>query len=61
MDTTNVSPEVFVEFEKIAGARAGVETLTGRGRDHLDFHDVGVDALVLMLADAFELGRQSAC
>jgi hypothetical protein len=44
------------EFEKIARATLGIETLERRNRDSLDFHDVSVGALVDLMEAAYALG-----
>lgn len=36
----------------------GVETIEGRGRDSLDFHDCHIVSLVRIVKDAFEAGRK---
>lgn len=46
--------------EVVAMEELGIETLDERGRDHLDFHDVGVAVLRRALLRAFELGRNLA-
>ena len=42
---------------QIAKEYCGVETLECRGRDHLDFHDIGVVSLEKALKAAYNKGR----
>jgi hypothetical protein len=52
-----VDPERFALFERLAIERLEIDTLRTRGRDHLDFHDVSVWALIdLMNAAPYEAG-----
>ena len=44
----------------LARRKLGIETLEARGRDGLDFHDVGVVSLKDALEQAYERGRLSA-
>ena len=37
-----------------------IETLTERGSDSLDFHEINVGILSDLLAKAYEMGRRSA-
>lgn len=46
-------------FEQIAREHLGIETLAEQKRDHLDFHDVGVNGLQRALQAAFDAGRQA--
>jgi hypothetical protein len=41
---------------KIASEKLGVETLQTRGRDSLDFHELGVASIRAALLEAFEAG-----
>lgn len=43
----------------IAKEKLGIQTLETRGRDSLDFHDVGVLSLKDALKAAFDAGRNS--
>lgn len=43
---------------KIAKKHCFVETLESRGRDSLDFHDIGVAGLKAALNEAFEAGKK---
>lgn len=45
-------------YERLAREYCGIETLTPRGRDSLDFHDVGVVSLRRALEAAFNEGRE---
>jgi hypothetical protein len=57
---TEIAPELLESFRQIAARHvSSVETLETRNRDSLDFHDVHVEALVLMLAEAYALGQAS--
>ncbi len=47
-------------FEKIAREHLLVRTLEPRGRDSLDFHEIGVHGIASALDAAYEAGRQSA-
>lgn len=47
-------------LEDIARRHCGVDTLTVRGGDRLDFHDVGVVGLRDALAEAFKAGRSGS-
>jgi hypothetical protein len=44
-------------IEQIASQYLGVDTLKVRGRDSLDFHDIGVTAMLLALEAAYEAGK----
>jgi hypothetical protein len=44
---------------QIASEYLGIETLECRGRDSLDFHDVGVASLKAALKAAFAKGQQT--
>lgn len=50
--------EIDALLVKLAAKHCHVTTLEPRGRDALDFHDVGVVGLKRALAEAFEAGRQ---
>ena len=47
-------------LESIALVHLGISTLERRGRDGLDFHDVGVVSLKAALEAAFRAGHDSA-
>lgn len=44
-------------FTKIAREHLGIETLESRGRDALDFHEVGVAGLSAALDAAYRAGQ----
>jgi len=46
-------------FERIAREQLGIQTLAEQKRDHLDFHEVGVNGLHRALQAAFDAGRQA--
>ena len=46
-------------ISEIARLKLHIETLEARGRDCLDFHDVGVLTLEAALVAAYEAGRRS--
>ena len=48
------------DLEKIAREILSVDTLEVRGRDRLDFHDIGVSGLVRALEAAYRLGAEDA-
>jgi NCAIR mutase (PurE)-related protein len=53
----NTEPDpVGDALAQIAREELGIETLEVRGRDRLDFHDVGVAGLRRALERAYELG-----
>lgn len=52
----NLLKDRLALFERIAREHLGIETLKERGRDALDFHDVGVASLTRALAAAYEAG-----
>lgn len=57
---TEITPELLEPFRQIAARHvSSVETLETRNRDSLDFHDVHVAVLVLMLAEAYGFGQAS--
>lgn len=61
-DEPEAAPEpdpVAAALERIAREELGIETLAERGRDRLDFHDLGVVGLRAALRRAYEMGRQS--
>lgn len=61
-DVAEPQPEpdpVAAALEQIAREELGIETLVARGRDRLDFHDVGVAGLRRALERAVELGREA--
>lgn len=45
-------------LEQIAQS-AGISTLSSRGRDSLDFHDLHVDTIRDLLERAYQAGRES--
>lgn len=45
-------------LEAIARKELGVQTLSERGRDALDFYDLGVYGIARALEAAFKLGQQ---
>ncbi len=47
-------------FEEIAARHLGIETLTTRRSDSLDFHDVAVWCVKAALEEAYEAGRRDA-
>ena len=47
-------------IQNIARATLGIQTLRERGRDGLDFHELGVCQIREALAAAFEAGRQTS-
>lgn len=51
--------EINHEFTRIAQRVLGIETLTERGRDALDFHNISVRQIRDLLEAAFKLGRCS--
>lgn len=56
-----VEPDQVGEaLAQIAREELGIETLEVRGRDRLDFHDVGVAGLRRALERAYEMGRDRA-
>lgn len=57
--TTTTDPRVQALFEKLAEKHLGIETLTVRNRDCLDFHDVGVAGLSALMAEVFEAGLKA--
>ena len=56
VDEPRLDP-VVAALEQIAREELGIDTLAERGRDRLDFHDVGVAGLRRALERAYELGR----
>ena len=46
-------------IQRIARDILWLETLEERGRDHLDFHEIGVGQLRQALEQAYEAGRTS--
>lgn len=54
--TMTTSPEVQALFATLANRHLNIETLAERGRDALDFHDVGVAGLAKLMAAVFEAG-----
>ena len=53
-------PSRLTVVEDIARLELGIETLEVRGRDHLDFYDVGVVGLRRALERAYDEGRSSS-
>lgn len=53
------SDPVADALAQIAREELGIETLEVRGRDRLDFHDVGVAGLRAALRRAYEMGLAS--
>lgn len=51
--------EIFSDLEKIALKKLDIPTLNDRGRDRLDFHEVGIYSVLDALTDAFILGLNS--
>lgn len=45
-------------FESIAHKELNIPTLTSRGRDGLDFHEVGVSSIERALTVAYRLGQE---
>jgi len=54
-ESDEISKEVMGQFEDIAKLHLGMNTLKRQNRDHVDFHDVGVDAVL----DAFKAVYQA--
>lgn len=55
-----IAADVAKLLEAIALQHLGIETLQTRGRDSLDFHEVGVASVRAALAAAFEAGKASS-
>ena len=51
-----MTSELFHLFEQIARRRTHIRTLRIRGRDHFDFHEVSVSALLDMMQAAYDAG-----
>lgn len=46
-------------IERIAAETLGIDILKTRGRDRLDYHDLGVTQLRKALEEAYEAGKNS--
>lgn len=60
VDESPRTPVLLRSFEKIAKRHLGIDTLRERGRDALDFHEVGVRSLAAAIKAAFALGKVSS-
>ncbi|MBK9387387.1 MAG: hypothetical protein IPN34_21440 [Planctomycetes bacterium] len=52
-------PKCDATIERIAKEVLWIETLDSRGRDRLDFHELGVGAIRAALEAAYEAGKQA--
>ncbi|OQB80306.1 MAG: hypothetical protein BWX88_04592 [Planctomycetes bacterium ADurb.Bin126] len=57
---TDHGADVQAAIEQIAREHLGIETLTERKRDALDFHEMSLGQIKAALHAAFELGRRAA-
>lgn len=53
-----MNKKLFKKLEAIAKRYSGIQTLTQRNRDSLDFHDISVWSLTDCLEAAYKLGRR---